>query len=58
MSKNIKQYNEIDQQHGYWEVYFENGQLYYKGSYHNGWCIGYWEEYSSGELRRKAYYIK
>lgn len=44
-NKNIEQYNENGQRHGYWEMYFNNGRPYYKGFYHNDEPVGYWEFY-------------
>ena len=39
---------------GYWEGYYKNGQLWFKGNYLNDKMIGYWEfYYSDGELRVK-----
>jgi antitoxin component YwqK of YwqJK toxin-antitoxin module len=32
---------------GYWEKYYDNGQLEYKGSYKNGERDGIWEWYYS-----------
>ena len=41
----INLYNEKGEKHGYWEYYFGNGKLSYKGSYLNGEKHGYWESY-------------
>ena len=43
---------------GYWEEYYPNGNLRYKGSYNNdGQEIGYWERYYyNGNLRHKGNY--
>jgi antitoxin component YwqK of YwqJK toxin-antitoxin module len=50
--KNITPINENNQPHGYWEHYFSNGQLYYKGNYVNGNRHGYWEYYwGNGKLK-------
>ena len=57
--KDIKQFNQKGQPHGYWEVYFPNGSLGYKGFYNNGKPVGY-SEYSSyltKKLSCKKYYI-
>jgi antitoxin component YwqK of YwqJK toxin-antitoxin module len=57
-TKNITPYNEQGQSHGYWEYYWGNGQLWYKGNYVNGKLHGYWEEYYvNGQLDSKIYYI-
>jgi hypothetical protein len=32
----MNQYNEQGKQHGYWEKYYDNGQLWYKGHDLNG----------------------
>jgi antitoxin component YwqK of YwqJK toxin-antitoxin module len=51
----INLYNENRERHGYWEFYYENGQLERKCNYVNGNLDGYWEEYhSNGQLKRKA----
>lgn len=59
MKKNIEPLNNKNQRHGYWETYWRDGNRYYKGNFHNGKQIGYWEIYSidTGELNNKEYYI-
>jgi antitoxin component YwqK of YwqJK toxin-antitoxin module len=50
--------NENGERHGYWEWYYDNGQLSYKGNYVNGKLHGYWESYySNGQLAYKGFYI-
>ena len=62
-NKDIEQYNDKDQQHGYWELYYYTGDLFYKCFYHNGKEVGYEEQYfnnsddNSGKLREKIYHI-
>ena len=57
-SKNIKPYNEQGNPHGYWEVYWSNGQLSYKGNYVNGKEHGYWEVYyDNGQLSYKGNFV-
>ncbi len=57
-SKNITPRNDKGEAHGYWEEYFSNGQLSYKGNYVNGNRHGYWERYwDNGQLDSKIYYI-
>jgi len=57
-NKDIRPYNENGEPHGYWEDYFSNGQLCYKGNFVNGKEHGYWESYyDNGQLRNKTYYI-
>ena len=57
-SKNITPYNEQGEPHGYWEYYYYNGQLMFKGNYVNGKLHGYWEDYyENGQLVYKTYYI-
>ena len=59
MSKNIdlKPRNNKNQQHGYWEHYYDNGKLEFKGNYVNGQRHGLCESYhSDGELFYKGYY--
>ena len=58
MKINITPKNEKGQRHGYWEWYYDNGQLECKGSYINGQAHGYWEIYDcNGKLESKQYYI-
>ena len=57
-NKDIIPLNENNQPHGYWEEYYENGQLCSKGNYVDGKPHGYWEEYYyNGGLMDKTYYI-
>ena len=54
----INLYNDKGKEHGYWEGYYSNGQLLYKGNYVNGKQHGYWEwYYSNGQLKSKTYHI-
>jgi antitoxin component YwqK of YwqJK toxin-antitoxin module len=54
----INLYNEKGEKHGYWEWYYDNGQLSYKGNYVNGKEHGYWEYYhSNGQLSYKGNFI-
>jgi len=56
--KNIGQYNDKNQQHGYWEVYYPNGNLMFKRFYQNGKLVGYEEYYwYNGTLGKKKYYL-
>ena len=51
------QYNEKGERHGYWEVYWDSSNLWYKGTYLNGVEDGYWERYwSDGTLWYKGKY--
>jgi uncharacterized protein len=53
----INQYDIDGNKTGYWEEYFSNGELDFKGSYKNGLRDGYWVEYySSGNLWFKGSY--
>ena len=43
---------------GFWESYYENGQLNWKGSYKDDWLDGPWEYYyDNGQLSYKGNYI-
>jgi len=54
----INLYNEKGERHGYWEDYWSNGQLCYKGNFVNGQRHGYWERYySNGKLWYKVNYV-
>jgi antitoxin component YwqK of YwqJK toxin-antitoxin module len=57
-TKDIRPYNDKGERHGYWEYYYLNGNLWYKGNYVNGNRHGYWEWYhDNGQLDSKIYYI-
>jgi len=43
MNKNITSYNDKEQRHGLWEIYWSNGDVYYKCFYVNGIITGYQE---------------
>ena len=45
------QYDDMGFRHGYWETYYPNGQLWYKGNFKNGFRDGYWEIYYQNGLR-------
>lgn len=59
----INQYDKNNERHGYWEVYYTNGNLAcgnlaYKGNYSHGREIGYWENYhTNGKLYSKEFYL-
>ena len=56
-NKSIKQFNKKWQAHGYWERYYSDGTLWYKGNYIDGKPDGCWEEYwSNGILMNKGCY--
>ena len=51
--------NKQGQKHGYWEIYWGNGMLFYKCHYINGVAIGFDETYEiNGALNYKAYYAR
>jgi antitoxin component YwqK of YwqJK toxin-antitoxin module len=57
-NKNITPYNENGEEHGYWEYYWSNGNLWYKGNYVDGKKHGYWEYYLvNGNLSSKGNYV-
>jgi antitoxin component YwqK of YwqJK toxin-antitoxin module len=43
MQINKKPTNEQGQAHGYWEMYFSNGELLFKGNCLNGIKYGCWQ---------------
>ena len=44
--------------HGYWECYWDNGDIMYKGNYINGNKEGYWKYFRRNEtLYRKSFYL-
>jgi len=58
MNKDITPINKDGKPHGYWEYYYANGNLTYKGNFINGQEDGLWEWYhSNGQLYSKEYYI-
>ena len=60
INSNIKfvgQFDENNLKTGYWEVYWRNGKLWYKGNYINGNKEGYWVYYwDNGNIRFKGHY--
>jgi len=49
--------NDKVEQHGYWETYYNNGNLWYKGFFKNDLRHGYWERYrANGNLWWKGYF--
>ncbi len=56
--KGKNQYNEHGYVHGYWEQYFDNGSLLFKGNFNYGKFFGYGEWYGyGGELEDKVFYL-
>ena len=55
--ENITPYNEKGEPHGYWEQYWLNGNLAYRGNYINGQLNGLWECYDNdGILIRQIFF--
>lgn len=43
---------------GYWEKYYHNGNLWFKGNYIKGQKIGYWESHYFNDVTAlKEYYL-
>jgi len=56
MSKNIEPVNDKGQRHGLWVMYWGNGNLFFKGFFHNNKRVGYEEKnYLIGKLIKKKY---
>jgi len=56
--KNIAQYNDKGQPHGYWVKYYSNGKFHFKGKFINGKQSGYFEFYTlDGNANFKEYHI-
>jgi len=57
--KNITPRNDKGQQHGYWERYYNDGKLWYKGFFHNNKQVGYEEDYywDNGKIDKKWYHL-
>ena len=57
--KNKTPLNKKGQPHGFWEKYYDNGQLFSKGNFVNGKADGYWETYFyTGKLLCKGKFVK
>jgi len=57
---NIRPKNNKGQRHGYWEYYWTNGNLAYKGLFHNDKHVGYeeWYDWIYGyKITEKKYYL-
>ena len=54
----MNQFNENNQKDGYWEYYYPNGELAYKGNFINGQRNGYWEGYYfNGQIYKKDFIL-
>ena len=54
----IGSFDDNNNKTGYWEYYFSNGNLEWKGNYVNGKRHGYWEDYfDNGKLYSKGNYL-
>ncbi len=54
----MNEYNNNGLKEGYWEHYWSNGNLMYKGNYINNIRNGYCEIYEpNGKLSRKGYFV-
>jgi len=57
MIETKNQYNSERLRDRYWEVYYSNGQLWFKGNYIDDKRDGYWEWYNrDGNLRESIFY--
>jgi antitoxin component YwqK of YwqJK toxin-antitoxin module len=55
--KHINPYNEKGNPHGYWELYYTNSNLMFKGNYNDGKPYGYWEFYHfDGKLQQQIFF--
>ena len=58
MKINLTPSNNKGQPHGYWEKYWLNANIWYKGNFINGKKYGLWERYlPNGNLFYKKYFI-
>lgn len=54
--KLINQLDVNGKRHGYWVLYWSNGNFCYKGNFNHGKDIGYWEMYDEdGNLETIEY---
>jgi hypothetical protein len=59
MNKSIRPHNNKCQRHGYWEVYWQNGNLWFKAHYINDVAFGYRvSNNTQGTVFRETYYAK
>jgi len=57
--RNIQPRNNKERKHGYWEMYWSNGMLFYKCNYVNGLELGFDETYQlNGTINYIAYYAR
>ena len=56
-NKDITPINNKGQKHGYWEIYWVNGDINYIGNYRNGKEYGYSEYYWENVKYLKKYII-
>jgi len=57
MNKNIEPYNDKGKPHGYWEYYWDNGELAFKCIYINGELNGFVELHNDLKIKYKYYYL-
>jgi antitoxin component YwqK of YwqJK toxin-antitoxin module len=53
-NEEIISFNDKGQRHGYWEVYWSNGKLWYKCFYQNDKQVGYEEWYHWNKINTSA----
>jgi antitoxin component YwqK of YwqJK toxin-antitoxin module len=55
----VNSINSNSEKHGYWEGCYDDGRLYYKGTFLNGKQHGFWEEYyyKTGYLKSRGFYV-
>jgi len=53
----INKNNKNNERHGYWEKYYADGQLWFKGNYINGNRTGWWEYYDTEKTYKQLYFI-
>ena len=59
MQQNKTPYNEQGQSHGYWEIYNDNGTLWIKTNYINGFEFGYEQfQWTNGYEDEYRYYAR
>ena len=59
MRQNKTPYNEQGQAHGYWEIYNDNGTLWIKTNYINGFEFGYEQfQWTNGYEDEYRYYAR
>ena len=53
MKKDIAPINERRESHGYWEIYYDNGRIMFKGEFKNDLEVGFWFKQPDSEFEEQ-----